>query len=455
MADTPLGPLGAVIQELRHNLRTIIPLSNAAYKETMTQMKELGVPVPINYLAGAIGWLFGFAPAILGGVLGPVWLAIVSPLIVAMLRSISEFRQNTPTELTNISASVLSEFLGTEITAAHVKPGKTGDASIAAAREIGAALHKRLTAEFAPGGKVTPESGEQAARIFSGFNVNFATQNALLSMIADAESFHLLEHFRELGEEVAQNLGLGRLHRQALGPLIRNTIAEPYDRLLRSRYRQDLLDQSSYIRAYYAGRLTREQLSERLGQKGITENDIDELIQQVAPDFQQADIARLIRYGELTREQAIKLLQNQGWPADVAKARIRAVELARVDGKEAEFINVAEQQYIDGFIDDSAFEKVLSKTHLSDEEKQWERNIVGQRKDAARKRLSLSDMRRMFLDGIIDISDWDDYTESLGYSQKDRQFLLFDLLKLASDDAAKAKAAAEAAARKAAKAAGG
>lgn len=429
-------------------------VTGALYKKLYANLKGFtGSEMISRWLAGSFAMMAEVSLMIIGFFVG-IFVNIGTPLLTIMLKAVLQARQNTIPEQLEISSAVLSEFLGVEIEHDKLKPGQGPDASIRAANQIGGALHDRLEKEFAPSGTVTLASGAAAARTFSGYCVNFGVQNAMLSQLAEGISAHYLEHFRELGEEVAQNLGLGRLQRRAMGPLIDNTISTPYDRHLKAKYRPELLQPADYVRAYYAGRLTRAQLSERIGQKGITEADIDELIKQVASDFGQADIARLIRFGELTRERAIQILRDQGWPEEVAKIRLRAVELSRVDGKEAEYVNVAEQQYVDGFIDDLAFNKVLDKTHLSDEEKQWERNIVGQRKDAARKRVSLSDMRRMYLAAIITLSEFSEYLVELGYSDADQHRLLFDLLSTAAEDGAKEKAKAAAAAAKAAKAAG-
>jgi len=82
----------------------------------------------------------------------------------------------------------------------------------------------------------TTGPGAKAAQTFAGYGVNFGVQNGILALIGSLVPETRLDEVREMGVEVAQNLGLGRLMRVALRPLVQTLIATPYTHELNTRY---------------------------------------------------------------------------------------------------------------------------------------------------------------------------------------------------------------------------
>lgn len=365
---------------------------------------------------------------------------IGTPLVTFFLRVITKLRTDTIPEQLEISASVLSEFLATEITPEQMKPGKGADASIAAANQIGGGLLDRLEKEFTNGKGVTPESGAAAARTFAGYAVNFAVQNTIISTLADAVSFHMLEQFRELGVEVAQNIGLGRLVRSALKPLTDTTIAKPYTRQLNYKYRQDLLSESLACNAYFRGEKTLDQVKLELAWKGYTDADILSIINDHRPDLTVSEMYQASRFGELDQQTAVTALVAKGYTEAQAKLKFRNEVLNRLESLENTFLDAAESKYTNGFIDLGGFNKALDATHLTEEEKRVRLMKVGMILDAGQRRASLSEMQTMLNDGIVTTADVADWLDAQNYSPKD-QLPLFYLF-LAKFDAAAEKAAA-------------
>jgi hypothetical protein len=83
---------------------------------------------------------------------------------------------------------------------------------------LGGALHDLLTREFTKGGLLPLRVAQPLRVVFSGYNINFAAQNAIISLFFDMASIHQAEQIRELGVEVAQNLGS-----RSLAPLCHET----------------------------------------------------------------------------------------------------------------------------------------------------------------------------------------------------------------------------------------
>lgn len=433
--------------DLASDLSAADPETKATAQKAAQVARDLGLPSAAAAALGANvgGWMHGFR--VVFAELIALLLGAATDLVVYFLKQLTDFRKKTIPEQVDISAAVLSEFLATEIDPKHVQTGKSIDATIEAARVIGGALHDRLITEFAPNGEI---NGERAARVFSGYAVNFAVQNTMISTIADALSFHLLENFRELGVETARNLGLGRLQRDALRPLIRNLIAQPYEKQLRKRYRQDQLDPKQLVTAYFAGRRTRDDVNDALAEHGLRDADIEELLQQLPPDLNQTEIVRLMRYGEMTQDEVVSMLRSMGWPEDLARRRVRSSLLARVDDNWQAYVSLITKQRVDGLLEEDEFNKLLERAPFTDEEKQLVRDFVGQSLEVPRAHLSWTEVKTAFEEGVLDMDYVDRWLEREGFSDEDaltREYLLLLDLDRKTE---KAQVAAEKAARKAA-----
>ena len=424
------------------------PLADAIGKKVRNVAKGLGLPTYIanGFGAGAAALVYFVIVLFSMGIF--VFVGVGGKLVTVFLRILTKFRTETIPEQIEISASVLSEFLAFEIKAEDIKPGKTGDQTIDAANSIGKAFLNRLTKEFVPSGEVTPESGEKAAATFAGYAVNFAVQNTLISTIADAVSFHFLEDFRELGVETARNMGLGRLVRQALLPLVRNAIAEPYDQQLRKRYRPDRLSDAQYVRSFVRNNLSFEDLRDRLALKGFKDEDIDRLIADLLPNLNDAEVSALIRYGDLTEDAGVKALAEAGIPEGLARQKLRVNDIGRTDAVISIYKSLIGRQRIDGLLSEDEYNKLLDRLPITDEEKQQERNFVGQSLEVPRAFLTWSEVTKAFELGAVDLDYVDRWLQREGFSDEDaltKELLLLDAL---NKFTSKEQAAAERASRK-------
>lgn len=454
MSTTP-PPNPVDLDNLLNNMSELDPLAADLAKRTKTWLVSTGVtPLVAGIIGGSIGAVLGLALGLIG-LLITIVVMIGDPIIRVFLRVLTKVRTDTVPEQIDISASVLSEFLATEISPEHLRTGKTGDATIDAARAIGGALLDRLTKEFAPNGVVTPDSGEKAAQAFAGYGVNFAVQNTMIGTLADALSFHLLEDFRELGVEVAQNLGLGRLVRQALQPLVRNTISEPFDQQLRKRYRPDQLSETDAIQAFFGEFITSDQLQEIFARKGYSDLFITTLVQLRKPTWTDADVSTLMRNGLMPDAEAIGNKRGQGWSDFDSKRQLQLTDLKRAEPAITSYRDLIRKQRIDQLLDQDTYNKLLDALPLSDLEKQWERNLVGQTLEIPRAFLTRAELKAAFLQGLVDFDYVDTWFSRLGMSADDEnleEFLfLIELNKFTDAQQAKADKAARTAAAAAAK----
>ena len=392
---------------------------------------------------------------LLGSTLLAVLLGLIRvigiPFAVAMLQLIDKVRHDNPEGMAQVTTAAMSEFLGTEITADDLPTGKSAADVAARMNALGTKLHALLRSEFKGSAPITPEEGAANAATFSGYNMNFSTSSALISILGEMVSLGQLKQIRELGVELAENLGLGRLHRQAMQPLIRNIIALPYDRYLRKQYRPDKLTAPQYLTAFRAGRMDEQTMRDNMAELGYASDLIDGLMKQYEPDLYQTDLVRLVRYGEMTQEAATQTLMDRGWSKEYAEQRLRSALLNRVDATVDTIVSEQRAKVLDGFLSLDDFRAQLQSLPLLDAEITFIMRDIGLRLETPRSTLTWAQVKTGFKNGILDFDYVDQFLSNQGYSDTDTLALEMELLKEYDDkttaDQAKAAKAAAAAAK--------
>src|SRR5258708_11764868 len=200
-----------------------------------------GSTVTANPLSSVVLVLVVVITVIIG-----ILFRIGSQVAALVLTTLEETRHDNQDSMNTLIAASMSDLLSVEITADDIPKGGNPGAQLDRARVIGGKLHDLLITEFGGGNGPDSVDGKKAARAFTGFNVNFSTGAALLSVLTEISTVGFIKEFREIGEQMAQGLSLGRLHRAALKPLIDALIVHPYTRQLGAEYRQTRLSEQEY-----------------------------------------------------------------------------------------------------------------------------------------------------------------------------------------------------------------
>ena len=367
-----------------------------------------------NLMAG--GTTLGWAAGLL--------VKLGTTLIVKFLSLISKFRAENQEAFAEISKEALSEMFGADFSEVPINLSQGKDASIAAAQQIGNIVHKRLIDEFGGLTPVSDEAGAQNARAFSGFAINFGVQNATIGMLCDAVSSHYLEQFRHIGEESARNLGIGRLQRLALSPLLQTMIAKPYQRYLNTQVRPEILGAGELVKAYYRGGMTRDELSTQLARHGYTEVDIQHLIEDHTPRLSVGDLEMLVRWGEMDEQAAVAHLVASGIPQDTAQLQINSAQYSRRDSIEQETLAILKRQFQHRFIDLPTFTSGVDRLHLSDEEKAALHDQVGNWLETGWKRPSWAEAIKAYHHGACDLTYLQNWLNNEGFDEEDSKIML-------------------------------
>src|SRR5205814_6094695 len=126
-------------------------------------------------------------------------------------------------------------------------------------------------------------------------------------------------------------LGLNRLARVALHPLIQNTIATPLDWKTKKTFTPSLLSESAALRAFIAGKWTDAQLREELARQGWSQDRMDVLLSQQYKNLSLEDMLLLERHGATTRPETLAILKLEGYDDTTAQLATIAADARRSD----------------------------------------------------------------------------------------------------------------------------
>jgi hypothetical protein len=378
------------------------------------------------------------AAATIAGIAGTVgiyaawvvqWVALAaSPIAALLLGLVDGLRKGLDPVVGNLAALVLNEFLGTEFGDQHMATGLgTGD-HIARAQAVGALLYSQLESEFAPagGGQVVPSVAP--AETFSGLAINFGLASSIMGAIGGALPFVQLEELREMGEDVARNIGLGRLVRRALTPLIQTLVANPAQWAINTKYRPTQFKEADLVNPYFSTTLPHDQLYNAMYLLGYSDDKIQAFIEMHEKKLTPADVQLLIDWGFWTTDEGTKYLQRQGWPAGFAGNVLQLEGFHEVRSWITKEVDVLLSEVQSGQITVNELAQVVDGFAISPQEK----NVIvalanyrGQKSHIhAPAKLSEGELYTAFAAGIVTASDLNARWTAQGLPQADQDIRL-------------------------------
>ncbi len=428
-----------------------------AYASVYCTFIRLGVwPWLAKSAATGVASVFLVAGALVGVILWAVE-TVGPPIAEGVLAVIDKARKDLDPQVAEISVLVLNELLGTELEANMLASGTDVESHIARAEEVGNLLHKQLLEEFKGESEIQPDDGVRAAKRFSGFLINFGTATAFLSLLGEMFSIGRFHEFRELGVEVARNLGLGRLHRLVMKPLIQTLISVPYQWSLNRTFHPTQFKVQDLVNPFSGAVMDHQTIFEAMDLAGYSEDKTQQLIELHQKRLTDADVERLVRYRLWTPEDGLKYLKKLGYPEAIAQTVFTAIELGRSDLRIKALLDTVEANFAEGHMSLEVLAATLDKLPLTDGEKELITLTAVFKQKAPHKRPTFSEMQQSFDQGLVTIDEFDTFLIKEGFSADDRSILIeLTLLKFAKQqeaDAERKKRKADREARAAARAA--
>jgi hypothetical protein len=330
----------------------------------------------------------------------------------------------------DLAAAVTEDLTGVKVDAAALKQSTFGSGRLAGMETLGGNILDLLAQEFAPASGDLEDGSDSAAKKFLGFLMNFSIRQGNVTAMCEAmpKELGFLSGFRDYGEQMAKNLGLGRMARRALQPLIQVLVADPLLYKLQEQYRPKRIGAMPAIKKFFRDPTFKEQMFTELAQEGYTDDRIDDLITDMRPLVKEREIVHhLFRFGDVSStiggvsvSSARDKLSKLGYAPDdmeliiedarpmLDKGEIGVLFSNGVMSEPDALLNLSKLGY------DDATAPLVLKAHF---------HLAHQT-----RRLGLAELKKAFHNAVIDLLELKAHLTSQGYSDDDVQIITLDLL---------------------------
>jgi len=372
--------------------------------------------------------------------------------------------QDNP-ELGRLAVSILGTMFGREladkIPGGILSPGNLDEN----AEAVGGAV---LTAVFGPlnvaeGASIEP--GVERAEGFLGAITNLVTRGFVMDLLEEVVPHWHFNFIHNLEHELISGLGLGRVARTVLRPIVTTLVSDPAQWALNLAYRPKLLAEGVAIELWLTGQIDSARLDDELGRQGWSSDRIDALVASHVKRLGVTELLTLNDHGLIDDAEATRRVNLLGYDTSGANDAWTAAKFARLNHYLDQAAAVWLDKYASGFIDHDTFVNSIRALGLPDDVAQAIVNVGGAHVETPRRLLSWSEVKDAWTKNLITQDEAHDYAIRLGYSEDDAQTLIVlnvatirdkaeaDQLKKDAAAARAAKTAADQAAKAAAAAA--
>jgi hypothetical protein len=364
------------------------------------------------------------------GTVASIIIGILDLIMASMTKVLTAAQGEKNSGFYDLAAAVVQDLTGVAVDAEQLKQSTFGSGRLAGMETLGGDLYDTLQSEFEPASGDLETGDDAPAKKFLGFLMNFAIRQGnvetILSLIP--EEYRFLDGIRGYGELMAKNLGLGRMARRALQPLMQILVADPLMYKLQNDFRPKRIGAMPAIRKFFRDPTFETQMRKELGQEGYTDDRIDDLIAELRPLLSEHQLIQsLFRFGNVTSSigststvSITDLLAQRGYSADDVT---RFINVSRPIATKEEIVLL----FNGGIMDKPTALTYMEKLGYDDDEA----NLVLQAHAIAHQhahRLGLGELKKAFHENVIDLLTLKAHLTTAGYSDDDIQIITLDLL---------------------------
>jgi hypothetical protein len=236
-----------------------------------------------------------------------------------------------------------------------------------------------------------------------------STFNALVPEILSDIFPEGIGHFTaltELPENIIRSLGVSRLVRRALGPIVTTCCTTPATWYMNTLHRPTLLGPSSLARQIARQPASADRWREDLRREGYSEERIEALLNEQRKFRSVADVFRLSRAGQWSEGEALKHLADQGYDAEGASDELVLEKLRTIESFERSMATAAVDAFVNGRIDEGALGGFISGATISPQEKAQYAELAAARRQLSLKPLSPSEAKACVEAKVLSVVDY-------------------------------------------------
>jgi hypothetical protein len=263
--------------------------------------------------------------------------------------------------------------------------------------------------------------GLTGAGLFLGFLIEFAVREGNIGFFSELlpEWLPQFKGLRDYGENLANNLGLGRLARRALQPLIQMLVTIPMQWSLNAQYTPTLYGVSELIHGFNNGLVDAGVANNQLAYHGYPQSALSFLQAEYGWKMAVHDALNLERGGTLDRTQLTSNLAFHGIkPVDAVNWYQSGVTgaVVSVQSRALEYLLLAARL---GGAQLTNFVTLVNSMELLPEEKQAWISLASLLQSTPHHTLSLAQLEEAFIEGLITFSDLEAGFQAHGYGPQD------------------------------------
>lgn len=336
--------------------------------------------------------------------------------------SVDEFEQTAGPEIEKAAAVALSDFFGVSISAAQISRGRSPGQRFAFAENLGSFVLEQMFGAFDVPGGITPDSGREGAERMLGFNIGSTIEAWLGSVVAATPLTRWIPNWADLDEIMMQALGLGRMNRRIMGPLLKVLVADPFLWDLNRTFTPALHGTADLVRLVNRRIISEADFFEKMSWHGFDQDKATQLRLTRSRLPEKEDIAKMLELGIIDAGKTQEIFEGLGFTESGAEAMVAVTEDDRIRNINNAVESTATAMFRDREIDEAEYNVVLGKAGRSPAEIEL---LVGLgRVQRSRPRaLPRGVLEKAFREGFIPIGRLREYYETEGFSLDDRVLL--------------------------------
>jgi hypothetical protein len=318
--------------------------------------------------------------------------------------------------LAPILASAIQSMFGVDFSPAQLADIENSGAR----RELGVAVGKSVIDAINTGAGELQPSEEPAVKfmgMLSHVAIDGWAQSVIIEWLLSACGVvHEVEAIGKLVPDLVDTLGLGRMARVALRPLVQHSIATPLDWKVSKQLRPTLLGESTLARAMLRSPGDAALWQEQFARRGFSDRNIAEVVNEQRKFLGVGDVRELLIRGEWSNDIALQHLLDQGYDEQTARDSLRVEGVKRISTQDRSLVDAALTAYADGRIDRATFTGTIGAWHLPSSEEAFTTELGDARRALRVLQLSPAEAAACAKVGILAVADYRATLERVGYT---------------------------------------
>lgn len=336
--------------------------------------------------------------------------------------SVDEFEKTAGPEIMKAAAAALSDYFNTTISPGQIAPGRSAGQRTSFAQNLGAFILESMFGQFEIPQNITPDVGRRNAERILGYNVGTTLESWIGKVVSTTPLTKWIPNWADLDDVMQQTLGLGRINRRIMGPLLKILVADPFSWDLNRTFAPTLFNAGQLVRLRNRKVLGDSEFFEQMSWLGYDENKAAKMRNLVSRLPEKEDIAKMLELTLITPERATEIYEALGFTETGAAIMTAVTEDDKIRNINNAVESTARDMFRDREIDESTLEVTLRQAGRSQAE--IEAFVGLARIQRARPRsVGRGVMEEGFKKNMIPLGRLREFYVTEGYSLDDRVLL--------------------------------